>query len=46
MSWSGGGEADGHSGEGHAVFFNNLIVAERSAEWQCVFLSPVLDIAM
>lgn len=27
-------------------FFYNLTVAERSAEWQGEFLSPVLDIAM
>lgn len=46
MSWSGGGEADEQSGEVHAIFFNNLTVAEGSAEWRGVFLSPVLDIAM
>lgn len=27
-------------------FFYNLTVADRSAEWRGVFLSPVLDIAM
>lgn len=45
VSWSGEGEADGQSGEVHAIF-NNLTVAERHAEWRGEFLRPVLDITM